>query len=154
MADLPQLCLSEGKSGPEEAPLVPGTARALSGRRRQQSRNILSFSSSIAEPLHSITSLGKRCTNNEHSLVVEADVYFIYTFLLFLSERNFWENWTGIVPESCLLWPRPWELFTACSLWCRPLTVNSVKLVLCSKRCIAEKAISRGSLTTCHVYTI
>lgn len=85
MADLPQLCLSEGKSGPEEAPLVPGTAWALSGRWQQQSRNTLSFSSGITDPLHSITSLGKRSTDNEHSLVVEADVYFIYTFFFSFS---------------------------------------------------------------------
>lgn len=33
-----------------------------------------------------------------------------------------------------------------------PLTVNSVELALCSNYCITEKAISRGSPTTCHVY--
>lgn len=44
VADLPQLCSSEGKSSPEEAPLVPGQTQALSGRWQQWSRNILCFS--------------------------------------------------------------------------------------------------------------
>lgn len=113
----------------------------------------------ISDPPHSITSLGKRSTDNEHRLWT-ADLNFTQVSSCSqwnkLLEKRALELYLsrGIVPESCFsCGPGPESYLQHVSLWCRPPTVNSVNLVVCSKYYITEKAISRGSLTTCHVYT-
>lgn len=113
----------------------------------------------ISDPPHSITSLGKRSTDNEHRLWT-TDLNFTQVSSCSqwnkLLEKRALELYLsrGIVPESCFsCGPGPESYLQHVSLWCRPSTVNSVNLLVCSKCYITEKAISRGSLTTCHVYT-
>lgn len=77
--------------------------------------------------------------DNEHSLCC-TDLY-----LTQVSSCSPWNKLWEIGLENCtwVQW-RPWKLFTACFVGCRPLTVISVTLVFCSKFCITEKAISQG----------
>lgn len=64
---------------------------------------------------------------------------------------GFKKKYTGIATESCVYCGQVLRAIYKMFLFdAGPLTVNSVKLALCSNYCITEKAISP---TTCHVYT-
>lgn len=83
-----------------------------------------------------------------------APIHTLHKFLHGLSEVRVWfkrKKYSGIATETCFYCGQALRAIYMMFLFdAGPLTVNSVKLALCSNYCITEKAISP---TTCHVYT-